>query len=137
MEQHVRPILLTVERWTRQSGENDPMSLYIFGDNDEKKGKKGQAVIRELPNAMGIPTKRRPSLHATAFYSDINYEKQCEKIKAVVDQILIRICMYQRIILPEDGLGTGLADLPNKSPKTYKFLLEQLERIADVCVDLR
>lgn len=137
MEQRTRPLLLTVKYWTRQSCEKDSLSLYIFGDNDEKKGRKGQAVIRGLPNAMGVPTKQRPSMHITAFYLDIDYERQCEKIKAAVDQILLSVCSYQRVILPEDGLGTGLADLPNKSPKTYAFLLEQLERIADACVDLR
>ena len=33
---------------------------------------------------------------------------------------------YKYVILPEEGLGTGLADLKNKAPETFKLLESQI-----------
>jgi len=33
---------------------------------------------------------------------------------------------FEYVVFPEDGLGTGLAQLPQKAPKTYKFLVEYI-----------
>ncbi len=33
--------------------------IFIFGDNDMKKGKGGQAIIRDQINTHGIPTKKK------------------------------------------------------------------------------
>lgn len=47
-----------------------PEKIYIYGDNLKAFGKGGQAVIRDEPNAFGIPTKRYPSWDEWAFFSD-------------------------------------------------------------------
>lgn len=38
--------------------------IYVFGDNMKRYGKRGQAVIRDEPNAFGVATKRHPSMDA-------------------------------------------------------------------------
>ena len=48
--------------WTRKDVENNPDKVFLFGDNfeDAQNGyvpSSTQAVIRSLPNAIGIPTK--------------------------------------------------------------------------------
>lgn len=48
--------------WTVNDARSNKNSLFVYGDNDIKKGKKGQAIIRDEPNAIGIPTKKYPSL---------------------------------------------------------------------------
>lgn len=35
------------------------------------------------------------------------------------------------IVIPADGLGTGLAELPTRAPKTYAYLCEKLEQLKD------
>ena len=32
-------------------------------------------------------------------------------------------------------VGSGVADLPNRAPKTYKFLLEEIERLKYIVND--
>jgi hypothetical protein len=91
---------------------------YLFGDNMIGKGNAGQAVIRGLPNAFGIPTKKLPAMTPQSFFSDDEYY---ENICAI-------ICAFQKvprdkpIVIAEAGLGTGLANLKEKAPKTALFL---------------
>ena len=42
--------------------------LFVFGDNDARRGLAGQAAIRGEPNAIGLATKRSPSHVAHAYY---------------------------------------------------------------------
>ena len=43
--------------WNPKIVRSQPECLFIFGDNDIQKGKRGQAIIRDEPNAIGIPTR--------------------------------------------------------------------------------
>ena len=50
------------ERITRADLRANPDTLYVFGDNMRRRGMGGQAAeMRGEPNAVGIPTKWRPS----------------------------------------------------------------------------
>lgn len=112
--------------WTVNTCINDPKSLYIFGDNDIKKGLGGQAIIRNCKNSIGIPTKKLPNNNSNSFYTDKEYENNCNKIIKAVDKIIIKAKNYDELTFPEDGFGTGLAKLPEKAPKTAKFLEDLL-----------
>src|SRR5437868_5063046 len=61
--------------------------LFIFGDNDIKKGCGGQAIIRYEDNTSGIPTKKLPSSNENDFYSDNEYTENCFKINKAIDII--------------------------------------------------
>ena len=39
---------------------------------------------------------------------------------------------YHGIVLPHDGVGTGVAKLGKRAPKTFAFLLEEIERMKKV-----
>ena len=112
-------IVKKIKRYSVEMCENNPKCLFIFGCNLLKVGLGGQAIIRKCPNAYGIPTKKLPSQLANSYFSDSDYEENIEHIKKAIDEIPTN---YKAIIFPTDGLGTGLADLPNKAPKTYAFL---------------
>lgn len=117
--------------WKENDAKNNPTWLFVFGDNDIKKGLKGQAVIRNCSNAIGIPTKKYPSLMISSFYSDDEYKLNCKKIdNAICDIIvLLKTKKYDHIIFPEDGLGTGLAELPKRAPKTYDYLNKSIKQL--------
>ena len=117
-----------VKRWSLSLVKNDPKCMYIFGDNDIQKGKGGQAIIRDLPNAWGIPTKRIPSFDKKAYYTEDKHSEQSIKIQNAVDKIRKELekGYYTWVALPEDGLGTGLAKLPTKAPSTFNYLLDEL-----------
>ena len=96
-----------------------PEKIYIYGDNLKAFGKGGQAVIRDEPNAFGIPTKRYPSWDEWAFFSD-----QPNEIEAVKESLrsLYKVTRDKVIVFPEDGIGTGRAKMKEKSPVAYKMM---------------
>jgi len=118
--------------WTVGDVSNNPTWLFIFGDNDVKIGCGGQAIIRHLKNAHGIPTKKYPQSTADSFYNDKEYTQNCNNIKKAFDDLFQKQVQYDKIIFPSNGIGTGLAMLEQKAPRTWGFLLEQLKRLNDV-----
>lgn len=112
----------TIKKYDVDIVRANPDKLYIFGDNTEGWGKGGQAIIRDEPNAFGISTKNSPS----EFMSDNNFEAN----KARIDADIAAIKADGRpIVFPEDGIGTGRADLQNKAPRTYEYLMGEIEKL--------
>jgi hypothetical protein len=106
--------------------------LFIYGDNDIKKGKLGQAIIRDEPNTIGIPTKKLPSNNKNAFYYDDEYDTNIKKIDVAIENIIIKLNNnknYKGIVLPEKGLGIGLAKLNIYAPLTLKYLCLKIEEL--------
>lgn len=93
-----------------------PEHVFVFGDNLLRRGKAGQAVIRDEPNAFGIPTKRYPAMRDGAFFSD-----QEDEVDAVVQSLrdLWVFAKGRKVLFPVKGLGTGMAKMKSKSPVAY------------------
>ena len=114
----------------RKDLRDNPDNLYLFGDNLERYGMGGQAgEMRQEPNALGIATKHSPSMDEEAFFSDdflyFFLDGFIEELKPVVFHLSKR----QTVVIPEDGLGTGLSELPTRAPKIYRILNETLENL--------
>ena len=118
---------ITNKLYTVELVRNNRNYLFIFGDNDIKRGLGGQAIIRNEKNTIGIPTKKYPSTKAYAYYNDSEYEDNCNKIRASINKIVELSSQYDKVIYPSSGVGTGLSKLDIVAPRTYKFLLEQIE----------
>lgn len=69
-------IEICTEQYTPKLLRANPDKVYVFGDNMKGFGKGGQAIIRDEPNAFGIPTKRYPSKDDWAYFSDKEDERQ-------------------------------------------------------------
>lgn len=98
----------------------NPDKIYVFGDNLLKRGKGGQAVIRDEPNTFGIPTKRAPSMAEGSFFSDKPDEARA--ITEVLGELLKLMQDGKTLVFPAAGLGTGLAQLEQRSPLIWKYL---------------
>ena len=109
----------------------NPDKIYIFGDNTERYGKGGQAIIRDEPNAFGIATKKRPSMDDDAFFTDDEFEAN----KKIIDEDIAKIKADGRpIVYPEAGIGEVRAGpnrtgLKNAAPKTYEYLMGEIEKL--------
>jgi hypothetical protein len=107
-----------------------PDCLFLFGDNEDKAGTRGQAVIRHEPNAVGIVTKRHPFMNEDSFYDDEDYDANASAIDESFENLRKKIeasgMEYKFIFIPKDGLGTGLAQLPQRAPKTFVYILSLL-----------
>jgi len=112
--------------WKVEDVIKNPNCLFVYGDNDVHQGKGGQAIIRGLPNTLGIPTKKYPSYHPSSYYTDNELELNKQKIRIAIKKLMIESQKYDYIIFSKDGLGTGLSDLPKRAPLTYKFLVDEI-----------
>jgi len=112
--------------WTLQDVKNDESKLFIFGDNNARIGKGGQAIIRDCINSIGLRTKKGPNNKSVAFYSDSEFESNCKKIFDDVIHIKSNLVNGTNIVFSNGGYGTGLANLKEKAPLTFKYLCDIL-----------
>lgn len=104
------------KRITRSMLKAEPDKRFVFGDNMVRKGLGGQAKeMRGESNAMGVCTKRLPSNDDHAFMTGtpgdlaaLLMDLHCVSVAASRDHV---------IVWPEDGIGTGLADLKTHWPE--------------------
>ena len=100
----------------------NPKKLYVFGDNLDRVGKGGQAMIRDEPNTFGLATKYNV---AESFSDDKlgfnvqNILDECESLARMGES-------YDAIVFPSRGLGTGLAALQALAPRTFLLLCSAL-----------
>lgn len=116
---------------TRADLRNNPGVLYVFGDNEARRGLGGQAKeMRGEPNAVGIRTKRAPDNRVDSFWTEgrgagqfapSHYVAMIESDFAPIRAALGR---NDTVIVPADGIGTGLADLPKRAPITFQYIRE-------------
>jgi len=101
----------------------DSTKIFVFGDNNARIGKGGQAIIRDCDNSMGIRTKKGPSKKSAAFYSDDDLDLNKQKILEDILNIKYEsISKNKTIVLSKGGYGTGLANLKEKAPLTFEYL---------------
>lgn len=106
-----------------------PNKFFLFGDNCERIGRGGQAIIRGCGNAIGLVTKRSCSEYMEDGHSG-------DLLAVAMDMKMIEIMLKQgnTIVLPvfENGkttLGCGLADLPNRAPALYQLIDAWTQRL--------
>ena len=113
---------IVYQKWiTRADLRANPNTYYVFGDNELRKGLGGQAkAMRGEHNAVGVSTKYRPDMNSGAFFSDD------EKCKNFVDRDLAKVQKMLdagcTVVVPEDGIGTGLACLHSMAPRLDQYI---------------
>lgn len=130
----ITPLLL-VDRYTREDIQRHHDHLFVFGDNFVRKGFGGQAAAaRNEPNTVGIATKRFPGWEPRDFLTDEDFDEwdketfdDWDRIYQTVDDVINGYgrSQYKTVVIPTDGIGTGLAGLPNTSPKIMAEILRR------------
>jgi len=116
--------LRTAKFITRAMLRAAPTTLFVFGDNMARAGNGGQAYeMRGEPNAVGIPTKWRPSMHEDAFFCDRDLPKVLDVVVPIWERLTHHLAAGGEIIWPEDGIGTGRAQLKERAPMIYGIFL--------------
>lgn len=103
---------------------------FVYGDNMQHKGKAGQACIRDEDNAIGLPTKWAPGRLNVDYFKDDNYPHS--SIDFALEQIETRLKQGHVVVIPDDGLGTGLAQLPDRAPKVYQYILNRIKQLDEM-----
>ena len=124
----------TVKEYDSKLLKDNPDKVYLFGDNLVGKGKGGQAVIRNEPNAIGIPTKKKPSMTEDSFMRDYppsEYDSNVKAIDKAFEKVYEAIDEGKTIVLPENNLGSGFAKLQEKAPKTWAYLQDKIAELKE------
>ena len=111
-----------VEHYTRSEVQSNRAVLFVFGDNFIRRGKGGQAVIRSEPNAVGIATKKRPSMKEDAFLVDTDYEEWMDFTNEAFFRIERHLSEGGVVVWPT-RIGMGRAELPARAGKIYTELV--------------
>lgn len=111
----------------------DRNTLFVFGDNMERFGMGGQAgAMRGEPNAVGIPTKWSPGMGSRDFFSDADLNV----VRPVLDREFLRLRRHVEaggnVVIPADGLGTGLSELPTRAPRVLEYIEEKIDELVEV-----
>jgi len=113
-----------------------PNALFAFGDNLAGRGLAGQAKeMRGEPNAVGIPTKFYPTVVEADYFHDDDLSKVYPFIEDAINILIYHLEDGGDVYWPSAGIGTGLADLPNKAPAIMEYIdirFRDLQDAADV-----
>ncbi len=120
---------------TREMVRAEPDTLFVFGDSFERRGFGGQAMeMRGEPNAVGIPTKRRPTMNEDAFFK----EKHFDIVKPVITDRFWKLADHIRsggcVVWPENGIGSGLAQLWKRAPSISKLIEDHRRRLIELAM---
>ena len=103
----------------------NPNTIYLFGDNIERRGFGGQAKeMRGEPNALGIAVKFSPGRDSEAYLSDdqsllLMWQDVFERDMILVSE---RLRKGKDIVMPSGGIGTGRAMVAKKAPKCWEII---------------
>jgi hypothetical protein len=119
------------QKWIeRVDLQNNPNAIFLFGDNNERKGMGGQAgAMRGEPNAIGVATKWTPTSGTNAYFTDEDFLAACHVISKDFRKVFAARDAGKMIVIPTDGLGTGLSKLPEKAPRVNAHLEWMLEML--------
>ena len=118
------------ERIERADLQANPGMLFVFGDNEARRGRGGQAgACRGEPNSVGIATKRAPSTSESSMWSDADFDR----CSAIIDADMAPLFAHARaggtVIFPKAGVGTGLSQLPKRAPRLMEHIRQRVREL--------
>jgi hypothetical protein len=118
------PVIIQQEWYTEKQIRENRNVLFLFGDNKTRQGRGGQAkVCRDEPNCIGVITKALAEHGDERCYlSDEYLMMNILEIARDFGKVIHHLKKGGTVIFPADGIGTGLAELPQRAPQTYEFL---------------
>jgi hypothetical protein len=111
----------------------NPHILYLFGDNLKRQGLGGQAKeMRGEPNAVGIATKKLPSQYENSYFCDDDFDLFEDHYLVDMEPVYKHLALDGILIIPLDGLGTGLSELPERAPKIDNYIKTAIRNLVEV-----
>lgn len=107
-------------KWiNRDMLRSEPEAAFVFGDNRIRVGLGGQAKeMRGEPNAIGVATLHAPG----QFYRDVD-PLALSAVSSDLTQVAQALAEGRTVYAPFDGLGTGLARIPESYPALHRCIV--------------
>ena len=127
-----QPVEIFEGFWTREEVKNQEDKIFLFGDNTNDRvntkyvPSSTQAVIRGLPNALGIDTKKNRGTSKDSYFTDADFNEFKQHVDTQIQQAKNS---GKTIVIPADGIGTGKAMLQQKAPKLFEYLEQELNKL--------
>lgn len=108
-----------VKWYTRELLRENPAARFVFGDNCIRVGLGGQAAAaRGEPNAIGVATLYAPG----KFYLPDD-PSALLAVTRDLGKVADALFAGRTVFAPVDGLGTGLARLPENAPALHRLIV--------------
>lgn len=103
---------------TRDMLRAEPEARFVFGDNAKRVGLGGQAAeMRGEPNAIGVATMGAPGKYLLDCHIGTIW-----LLMRDLDEVRMALQAGRTVYAPRDGLGTGIARLPEFAPNTANLI---------------
>lgn len=118
--------------WTREYVASQKDKVFLFGDNTNDRvntkyiPSSTQAVIRWLPNAIGIDTKKDRWIWFSSYFTNADFNIFKEQVDEAISKAK---ASWKTIIIPADWIGTGKAKLEERAPKLFEYLNDSLDNL--------
>lgn len=118
------------ERIERADLKANPQNLYVFGDNESRRGMGGQAAqCRGEPNAVGVATKRTPAMADSDMWSDLDFARCAGIIDKDMAPLFEHVRKGGTVVFPKAGIGTGLSQLPQRAPALMEHIRTRVREL--------
>lgn len=113
-------------------------ALYVFGDNEERRGLGGQAAeMRGEPNAHGIRVKRAPTTDRWAFWTDSDFARVLPMLAEDFDKPYRMLAAGKVVVFPAAKIGTYRAELEARAPKIFNFIMKKISLLEAISEEVR
>jgi hypothetical protein len=126
--------VLRLKHVSRAMVQADRKTLFVFGDNIARVGLGGQAAaMRGEPNTLGVPTKWRPGRAEADYFTDADADlvQVRDPIVHAFHHMREALLAGRNVVIPADGLGTGLADLPRRAPRIHRAIEARISALEE------
>lgn len=108
-----------VKWYTREMLQAAPAARFVFGDNRERVGYGGQAAAcRGEPNSIGVAT-----LYAPGDFYRADDPFALATVSSDLNRVAMALAKGRLVFAPVDGLGSGLARLPEHAPNLHRLIV--------------
>lgn len=123
-------MIIKQHRIYRRDLRNNPNLIYVFGDNAQREGMGGQAgQMRGESNAVGVATLWGPSGVESNYFSEARTKDQNALIDSDMSDLFVYASQGRTIVMPDEGLGTGLAEMQERAPTSFAYLQSKLKQL--------
>lgn len=129
------PIKLHFPFYSVAKCKQTPDDIFIYGDNFDRAGTGGQAKIRFCDNAIGLASKIHPTRAEDAYFTPSHMHDFESEIKRFHSLVTPHLRAGKTVWWPADGVGTGLSEMPTRSPNLYEKLCKYSRGLFKACGD--